>query len=428
MKKEIVSKLSMMKSKEATDYLHGAAEVSRGAGAGGVPRCCGAGCTRCWCLRCCGAWVLVLRARSGRLRKGGSATRRLKRARRRRGSSARCARRRHAAASPGLATACRWSPGRGRCAASTRSPTDGDRDCCGVCRLESGSGVSMTRGDDREQPRLADRARAGRRSSWSSPALEGGARHTRAHVHARLRHRCRRHDARLAERTSSPTTASRWLASLVTASPDAGERRDRVGENRDRRHRPARRHRQPIARSKASSRRRSPNGCAATPRSGSARARRGRRAAARADDRAGPERQGAREGDLRPLGQQGAGGADDADRHGARRSQHQGAQPGAVLAGAEGRQGSDRRHRRRDRQRSRHRGEEEGGVRAQPAAEGRGRPEADGHRAHQPQPGGPQAGDVLARPVERSARGEVLRRNPAEGRAGPSGAPQKEPT
>ena len=58
------------------------------------------------------------------------------------------------------------------------------------------------------------------------------------------------------------------------------------------------------------------------------------------------------------------------------------------------------------------RGEEEGGVRAQPAAEGRRRAEADGGRAHQPQSRGAQAGDVLARPVERSARGEVLRGDP----------------
>ena len=48
-------------------------------------------------------------------------------------------------------------------------------------------------------------------------------------------------------------------------------------------------------------------------------------------------------------------------------------------------------------------------------------------RAHQPQPGGPQASDVLARPVERSARAEVLRRNLAEvGR--PFRGASKEPT
>ena len=45
-----------------------------------------------------------------------------------------------------------------------------------------------------------------------------------------------------------------------------------------------------------------------------------------------------------------------------------------------------------------------------------GVPEADRRRAHQPQPGGPQAGDVLARSVEGCARGEVLRGHPGNRR------------
>ena len=63
-------------------------------------------------------------------------------------------------------------------------------------------------------------------------------------------------------------------------------------------------------------------------------------------------------------------------------------------------------------------GEGEGGVRAQPAAEGRGRAAADPAGAHQQEPRRPQAGDVLARPVEGSQGAEVLRRDSEIDRAG----------
>ena len=71
-------------------------------------------------------------------------------------------------------------------------------------------------------------------------------------------------------------------------------------------------------------------------------------------------------------------------------------------------------HRGSDRSRSGHRGQEEGGVRAEPAAERRGRAEADRGREEQQERRGAQAGDVLARAVERSEGAEVLRGRPFE--------------
>ena len=69
-------------------------------------------------------------------------------------------------------------------------------------------------------------------------------------------------------------------------------------------------------------------------------------------------------------------------------------------AGIEGVRGDHRAHRAG----SRYRGEEEGGLRAQSAPEGRRGPAPHQGRAHQRQPRGAQAGDVLAGTVEGSAR------------------------
>ena len=165
-----------------------------------------------------------------------------------------------------------------------------------------------------------------------------------------------------------PDDSIAWLAPLVAAAPDTGELHDRVGKTAM----------NAIALHNAPAADRALESFVAPARPEWLRsdtafwlgidARRGRRAAADAHDRAGPERQGPREGDLRPVGQQGAGGADDADRDGARRQEHEGPRSGALLAGAEGRQGGAGDDHRRHRQRPGDRSEEEGGVRAQPAA------------------------------------------------------------
>ena len=145
--------------------------------------------------------------------------------------------------------------------------SDGDA-CCGVCRLERGGGVSMSRGDIRD--------RRGSRITLEPPTeflvlarLEGG-------VVGRVRTFTPDCDIDATGmplvwlNDVKPDDSLAWLASLVTAAPDAGERRDRVAQDGDRRDRPARRAGRRSRRSKASSRRRSPNGSAATRRSGSA--------------------------------------------------------------------------------------------------------------------------------------------------------------
>ena len=71
-----------------------------------------------------------------------------------------------------------------------------------------------------------------------------------------------------------------------------------------------------------------------------------------------------------------------------------------------------------DRTGSGHRGEEEGGLRAEPAAERRGRSAADQRREDARQSRGSKAGDVLARPVKGSASDRVLRRD-SESKRGP---------
>jgi len=105
----------------------------------------------------------------------------------------------------------------------------GDRDaCCGVCQLERGSGVSMTRGGDREG--------RGSRIVLEPPTeflilarLEAGA-VTRVRT---FTPDCEIDAAGTTIVWLSDVKADdslAWLASLVTGSQDAGERRDRVAK------------------------------------------------------------------------------------------------------------------------------------------------------------------------------------------------------
>jgi hypothetical protein len=103
-----------------------------------------------------------------------------------------------------------------------------DRDaCCGVCQLERGSGVSMTRGDSQSR---------GSRITLEPPTeflilarLEGG-------VVSRVRTFTPDCDVDAAGMTLvwlsdvKVDESLAWLASLVTAAQDAGERRDRVAK------------------------------------------------------------------------------------------------------------------------------------------------------------------------------------------------------
>jgi hypothetical protein len=108
-------------------------------------------------------------------------------------------------------------------------PGGSDRDgCCGVCTLERGSGVSMTRGDNQTN--------RGSRIMLESPTeflilarLEGG-------IVGRARTFTPDCDI---DAAGMPLVwlsdvkvddSLAWLASLVTASPDTGERRDRVAK------------------------------------------------------------------------------------------------------------------------------------------------------------------------------------------------------
>jgi hypothetical protein len=103
-----------------------------------------------------------------------------------------------------------------------------DRDaCCGVCQLERGSGVSMTRGDSQSR---------GSRITLEPPTeflilarLEGG-------VVSRVRTFTPDCDVDAAGMTLvwlsdvKVDESLTWLASLVTAAEDTGERRDRVAK------------------------------------------------------------------------------------------------------------------------------------------------------------------------------------------------------
>ena len=104
----------------------------------------------------------------------------------------------------------------------------GDRDCCGVCQLERGSGVSMTRGDDRST--RGSRIVLEPATEFLILArLEGGA-------VTRVRTFTPDCEIDAAGMTVVWLTDVKvddslaWLASLVTASQDAGERRDRVAK------------------------------------------------------------------------------------------------------------------------------------------------------------------------------------------------------
>ena len=78
-----------------------------------------------------------------------------------------------------------------------------------------------------------------------------------------------------------------------------------------------------------------------------------------------------------------------------------------------GEQGGGHDHR-RHRERSRHTGEAPGGVRAQPAAQGRGGSAAHRRGPEQPQPRRPETGDVLARTVAGPAGAGLFRRGTAQ--------------
>ena len=111
------------------------------------------------------------------------------------------------------------------CCFDTISTTDA---CCGVCRLERGGGVSMSRGDDRD--------RRGSRITLEPPTeflilarLEGGA-------VGRVRTFTPDCDIDATDmplvwlNDVKPDDSLAWLASLVTAASDTGEQRDRVAK------------------------------------------------------------------------------------------------------------------------------------------------------------------------------------------------------
>ena len=211
----------------------------------------------------------------------------------------------------------------------------------GMCRLESGGGVSMNTGDVRD--------RNGSRVSLE-PATEflvlarleaGGVSRVRTFtpdcdIDATAMPLVWLTDVK-------PDESVAWLASLVAAAPDTGDGHDRVGKTAM----------SAVALHNVPSADRALERFVAPARPewlrgdtafwlGSTRGEAGARLLARmiAQDPSDKVRDKV---DLRPLGQQGAGGADHADRDGARRQEHQGPRSGAVLAGAEGRQGGDRR-------------------------------------------------------------------------------------
>ena len=111
------------------------------------------------------------------------------------------------------------------CCFDTISTTDA---CCGVCRLERGGGVSMSRGDDRD--------RRGSRITLEPPTeflilarLEGGA-------VGRVRTFTPDCDIDATDmplvwlNDVKPDDSLAWLASLVTAASDTGDGRDRVAK------------------------------------------------------------------------------------------------------------------------------------------------------------------------------------------------------
>ena len=154
-----------------------------------------------------------------------------------RGSSVRCAPPRRAAASPGSATACRWSPApRQMCCFDTISDTSFSG---GMCRLESGGGVSMNTGDMRDRNGL--RVTLEPATEFLVLArLEGG---------SVSRVRTFTPDCDI-DATAMPLVwltdvkpdeSIAWLASLVAAAPDSGDASRSRRQDGDERHRAAQR-------------------------------------------------------------------------------------------------------------------------------------------------------------------------------------------
>jgi len=114
------------------------------------------------------------------------------------------------------------------CCFDTIAPgSDGDA-CCGVCRLERGGGVSMSRGDDRD--------RRGSRIALEPPTEFLVLARLEAGVVGRVRTFTPDCDI---DATDMPVVwlndvkgdeSLAWLASLVTAATDAGEAHDRVAK------------------------------------------------------------------------------------------------------------------------------------------------------------------------------------------------------
>ena len=208
----------------------------------------------------------------------------------------------------------------------------------GMCRLESGGGISMNTATSRDLRAIACRPRAADRVPGP-----GASRERRGHAasgRSRPTATWTRPALPLVWLTDvKPDDSVAWLASLVAAAPESGEGHDRVGKTAMARDRAARRAGRRSRARRLRRVRRVPSGCAATRRSGSAstRGEPGARLLARmmAQDPSDKVRDKV---DVRPVGQQVAAGADDADRRGAGRQEHQGPRPGVVLAGAEGRQ------------------------------------------------------------------------------------------
>jgi hypothetical protein len=120
------------------------------------------------------------------------------------------------------------------CCFDTISDSDA---CCGVCRLERGGGVSMSRGDDRGS--------RGSRITLEPPTEFLVLARLEAGIVGRVRTFTPDCDIDATGmplvwlNDVKPDDSLAWLASLVTAASDAGEVRDRVAKTGDCRHRPA---------------------------------------------------------------------------------------------------------------------------------------------------------------------------------------------
>ena len=242
---------------------------------------------RCWVLRCCGAGcsgacVPGRWPRTGRARRAASRTRARKRGPRRQGVEREV---RAVAARTGASwIGYRVADGR-RAAADVLLRLDlwTANACCGVCRLESGGGVTMNTGDSIQQ--------RGSRITLEPPSGVPGPRPRRSRqwssASAPSRPDCDVDAGNMPIvwlTDVKPDDSIAWLSSLVTGAPTCRRSANASPRARCTRLRCTMR-RRPIERWRASSRRRGRNGCGATPRSGwAARAERPGRGAG-ADDR-----------------------------------------------------------------------------------------------------------------------------------------------